>query len=102
MTSGNIVVFNPGYYPPDINCTLSDWQDPKLVKLLDCSVTDSMVSFLNLKGSNIDRYFDAYCSNPPKDDGCPHSPCPNPDVAGPLVRIASESTHAFGDSKPHY
>ena len=101
MASGDEVP-PPMHYPPDINCTLSEWQDPELVKSLDCSVTDSVVSFLNLTGSNIDRYLAAYCSNPPEDDGCPYGPCPNPDIAGPLVRIASESTHAFRGSEPRY
>lgn len=31
-----------------------------------------------------------YCLNPPKHDGCPIGICPNPDIAGPLVRIASK------------
>ena len=29
-----------------------------------------------------------YCLNPPEDDGCPLGICPNPDIAGPLLRIA--------------
>jgi len=29
-----------------------------------------------------------YCVNPPEDDGCPIGICPNPDIAGPLLRIA--------------
>jgi len=31
-----------------------------------------------------------YCLNPQKDDDCPVGLCPNPDIAGPLVRIACE------------
>jgi hypothetical protein len=30
-----------------------------------------------------------YCLNPPMHDDCPVGICPNPDIAGPLVRIAS-------------
>ena len=101
MASGDEPLF-PIYYPPDVSCDLSEWQDPELVKLFNCTVTDSMVSFLNLTGSNIGRYFAAYCSNPPEDDGCPYGPCPNPDIAGPLVRIASESTYAFRGSERRY
>ena len=29
-----------------------------------------------------------YCTNPAEDDGCPVGMCPNPDVAGTLLRIA--------------
>ncbi|KAF9782943.1 hypothetical protein BJ322DRAFT_1073515 [Thelephora terrestris] len=33
-----------------------------------------------------------YCLNPPQHDGCPIGICPNPDIAGPLVRIANYIT----------
>ena len=89
------------YYPPGVNCSWYEWQHPELVEWLNCTMTDSMVNFLNLT-ENITRYVSAYCSNPPEDDGCPYGPCPNPDIAGPLVRIASELTYAFCDSKPRY
>ena len=102
MASGDEVPLSTTYYPPDINCTLFEWQDLEISGVLNCTVTDSMVSFLNLTGSHIDRYFAAYCSNPPEDDGCPHGNCSNPDVAGPLVRIVSKSTQAFGDSELRY
>lgn len=37
---------------------------------------------------NLDSFVEIYCSNPLKDDDCPVGICPNPDIAGPLVRIA--------------
>lgn len=36
-----------------------------------------------------------YCLNPPKNDDCPIGICPNPDVDGPLVRIACEFSFSF-------
>ena len=89
-------------YPPDAYCSLSDWQHPEPFQQLNCSVTDGMVGFLNLTGPDINRYIAAYCLNPPGDDSCLYGFCPNPDIAGPLVRIASESTQAFGEFDPHY
>lgn len=37
---------------------------------------------------NLDSFVAIYCANPLKDDDCPVGVCPNPDIAGPLVRIA--------------
>ena len=86
MAPGDVVPFTTTHYPPDANC----------------SVADGMVNFLNLTGPNINRYLAAYCFDPPDDDSCLHGFCSNPDIAGPLVRIASELTQAFGDSGPGY
>jgi len=36
-----------------------------------------------------------YCTNPPEDDGCPVGICPNPDIAGPLLRIARKFPLSF-------
>ena len=102
MASGNVVPFIATYYPPDTNCTLLEWRYPELSQEMNCSVTDGMVGFLNLTGPNITQYLAAYCLNPPGDDSCLYGFCPNPDIAGPLVRIASESTQAFGDFEPRY
>jgi len=65
-------------------------------------VTDNMVGFLNLTGPDLKSYLSVYCLNPPSDDVCPFYVCPNADIAGPLVRIASELTPAFGDFELHY
>ena len=54
-----------------------------------------MVNFLNLTGPELGPYFQAYCLNPPGDDNCPFGFCPNGDIAGPFVRLASESTLIF-------
>ena len=50
-----------------------------------------MINFLNLT-EDPKQYVTVYCLNPPEDDICPFGFCPNPDIAGPLVRIASELT----------
>ena len=100
MASGDVVP-PPTTYPPYLNCTLLDG----MVGELDCvifNVTDGMVNFLNLTGSNLDRYISAYCLAPPGDDSCLFGFCPNLDIAGPLVRIASELTQAFGEFEPRY
>ena len=102
MASGDVVPFTATYYPPDTNCTLFDWRYPELTNTRDCSVTDGMVGFLNLTGLDINRYLAAYCLNPPGDDSCLYGFCPNLDIAGPLVRIASELLQHFGDSEPCY
>ena len=65
------------------------------------------VGLLNLPpitypGFYIDPYLSVYCVYPPDDDGCPLGVCPNPDIAGPLVRAASELIQALGDFEPHY
>ena len=73
-------------YPPDSYC----FWDAQFEYRPDCSVTVNMVNFLNLTGTDYKRYLAAYCLNPPTDDGCPFGFCPNPDIAGLLVRIASE------------
>lgn len=83
-------------YPPDIGCFSSlEWWSADDFKDLGCSVTDNMVGFLNLTGLDSKAYLSVYCLDPPADDVCPFGFCPNPDIAGPLVRIASESTKVF-------
>ena len=79
-------------YPPDINCFVQRYWDPDIFKENNCSVTDNMQGFLNLTGPNVKPFLTVYCLNAPPDDVCPFGFCPNPDIAGPLVRIASEST----------
>ena len=55
-----------------------------------CNVpTFPMFQFLNV--TTPEAYFQLYCINPP-DDSCSFGYCPNSDIAGPAVRIASEST----------
>lgn len=87
-------------YPPDISCFAEGFWLPELFEERNCSVTDNMVGFLNLTGPDVKSYLSVYCLNPPADDVCPFGFCPNPDIAGPLVRIASEFTLAFGDFEP--
>ena len=82
---------NSTTYPPDINCNgdgsldyAGGFEDS------GCPVTSNMVNFLNLTGANYKPYLAAYCVNPPADDDCPFGYCPNSDIAGSLVRVASE------------
>ena len=82
-------------YPPDIDCFAKGFWLPEIFKENNCSVTDNMQNFLNLTGPDVKPYLTVYCLNAPSDDVCPFGFCPNPDIAGPLVRIASESTPAF-------
>lgn len=51
---------------------------------LNYTITDSMVSFLNLT-SDERLYRQAYCVAPPSDDICPFGYCPNSDIAGEHV-----------------
>ena len=100
MASGDEVVLSTTY-PPDIGCFSAEkfWL-PAIFEANNCSVTDNMVGFLNLTGPDVKSFLSVYCLNAPADDICPFGFCPNPDIAGPLVRIASESTPAFGDFEP--
>ncbi|KAF9645472.1 hypothetical protein BDM02DRAFT_3271660, partial [Thelephora ganbajun] len=79
-------------YPPDIICFVEGSRSPLIFKAKNCSVTDNAVIFLNLTGPDFRSYVTAYCLNPPPDDICPFGFCPNPDVAGSLVRIANYVT----------
>ena len=102
----------PLTYPPDIYCFTEGYPYwfPSLFEENNCSVTENMVNFLNLSGTVIDvkPYLTVYCLNPPADDDCPFGFCPNPDIAGPLVRIASGLAPAFSvlsciaNSSPDY
>lgn len=96
MASGNQAPLSTTY-PPDIDCFAGAvFYVPEVFAANNCSVTDNMVNFLNLTGPDVKSYLTVYCLNPPADDVCPFGFCPNPDIAGPLVRIASESTRAIG------
>ncbi|KAI0071526.1 hypothetical protein K474DRAFT_608040 [Panus rudis PR-1116 ss-1] len=87
------------FFPPDSRCNFILAHD--LIARLNCienstpnctcPVTQGMQDFLNLTDSKI--YFQAYCLNPPSDDTCSFGYCPNGDIAGPLVRIASYITN---------
>lgn len=89
----------PVSYPPDIRCfaDASHTWDPNEFRANDCNITGNMVNYLNLTGMDYNPYIAAYCLRPPADDDCPFGFCPNPDIAGSLVRVASEFTPAFSD-----
>ena len=61
------------------------------------------ITVMNVAGNYSDLGSDAwlslvlalYCVNPPDDDGCPIGICPNPDVAGTLLRIARKFLFPF-------
>ncbi|CAL1708937.1 unnamed protein product [Somion occarium] len=84
-----------GLWPPDTRCFVA--QQAVEDDLLNCTasnytVTQGMISFLNLT-ADVGPYKQAYCLKAPSDDSCPFGYCPNPDVSGPLVRIASYITN---------
>jgi len=96
MASGGEVVLSTTF-PPDISCFNAEkFWFPDIFKENNCSVTENMVGFLNLTGADVKPYLLVYCLNAPSDDICPFGFCPNPDIAGPLVRIASEFAPSFG------
>ena len=96
MSSGDEVVMSTTF-PPDIECFAQGYWLPEIFEINNCSVTDNMLGFLNLTGPSVKSYLSVYCLNAPADDICPFGFCPNPDIAGPLVRVASKSILAFGD-----
>jgi len=55
-------------------------------------VDRDMVNHFSRPEGRIDltSFIAIYCLNPLNDDDCPVGICPNPDIAGPLVRIARE------------
>jgi len=90
---------------------------PITVSPLPFTTTNRPLSFLHLEMRD-DRWFTAvedmlgnysetggkvdnilftaiYCLNPPDNDGCPVGICPNPDVAGTLLRIARKFPLSF-------
>ncbi|KAF9781383.1 hypothetical protein BJ322DRAFT_1112078 [Thelephora terrestris] len=81
----------PITYPPDISCFAEGFWDPDAFRRNNCSVSTNMVNYLNLT-ADVKQYVTVYCLNPPADDICPFGFCPNPDIAGPLVRIANYVT----------
>lgn len=64
--------FQPGFDSSNASCNIP---------------TFSMFQFLNI--TSPEDYFQLYCINPP-DDSCSFGYCPNSDIAGPAVRIASK------------
>ena len=76
------------------------WPDTRAVLTHDfCSVTfnSGTVNYCSQMG---DDYYSAsfetiYCLNPQNDDNCPVGICPNPDIAGKLLRIARKFSLSF-------
>lgn len=72
-------------FPPDVQCfqvtNFNNGFDPDSFKANNCTVSQSMVTYLNLT-MEIEKYVSAYCASPPRDDDCPFDFCPNPDIAG--------------------
>ena len=98
MTSDQLLLST---YPPDISCFTGPGYagNQTEFKANNCSITSNMVNFLNLTGTDYNGYFAAYCLNPPDNDDCPFGYCPNPDIAGSLVRVASELIPVFSNTK---
>jgi hypothetical protein len=88
------MAYNQLTYPPDIDCFTNGDYSGLLSNFTmnNCSITNNMVKFLNLTGQNYKPYLNAYCTSPPSNDNCPFGFCPNSDIAGLWVRIASELT----------
>jgi len=61
------------------------------------TVNWEMVNYFSQPEGRIDRasFAAIYCLNPLGDDNCPVGICPNPDIAGSLVRIARTSLLSF-------
>ena len=95
----------PTTYPPDIGCFAEGFWSPAVFEYNNCSVSNNMVNFLNLSGpvlATMKQFVTVYCLNPPAEDICPFGFCPNPDIAGPLVRFSSELTPTFRDFRFRY
>jgi hypothetical protein len=93
-------------YPPDVECfqftSNNTGSDPASFQADNCTVSQSMVGYLNLT-MEIEKYVAAYCANPPRDDDCPFDFCPNPDIAGMNLIIRPFSSFAertFFPSRP--
>jgi len=67
------------------------------------AVMEVAANFSKIYGNNsqadINEYYalviTLYCARPPDDDDCPIGVCPNPDVAGTLLRIARKFSLSF-------
>jgi hypothetical protein len=88
-------------FPPDATCLANALAEAYPFSEINssCSITDPMISFLNL--TNFDDYFAHYCLNPPDDDGCPYGFCPNSDIAGWVyLPYSSSDSHQHPSSRP--
>ncbi|TCD68777.1 hypothetical protein EIP91_009790 [Steccherinum ochraceum] len=92
----NISIPAPAFFPPDSQCVLEFIEFASACftdgSECECPITQGMETFLNLT-QDLSSYVEAYCLNPPSDDSCSFGYCSNPDIAGPLVRIASYITN---------
>ena len=61
------------------------------------TVNRGMIDYFSLPEGHIDpsKFTSIYCLHPLKDDSCPVGICPNPDIAGSLVRYACTSSVPF-------
>ncbi|KAI0080381.1 hypothetical protein K474DRAFT_248409 [Panus rudis PR-1116 ss-1] len=84
---------NVTFWPPGLECIFQciETADPTICNSCTQSFPQSAIDFLNL--TNPDNYIQAYCLNPANDDSCPFGVCPNPDIAGPLIRVSAYVTN---------
>jgi hypothetical protein len=76
--------------PSAFYCRAEDLGEVPAEDVFSMGVDRVMFEYFSRPEGNINRMSFAaiYCLNPPGDDDCPIGLCPNPDIAGPLVRIA--------------
>jgi len=86
----------------DSPSTLYCWaEDPREASMhedvFSISVNRNMLNYFSQPGGRIDptSFVAIYCLNPVGDDNCPVGICPNPDIAGVLVRIARTFSVSF-------
>lgn len=80
-----------GEFKTAVNCSAKNPSgDPVPPLVFSVYVEPYKVSYFSLLGdqTNLASLVKIYCLNPPPNDGCPVDVCPNPDIAGMLVRIA--------------
>lgn len=82
--------------------TLYCWdEDPREASMhedvFSMTVNRNMVNYFSQPGGKINptSFIAIYCLNPVGDDNCPVGICPNPDIAGVLVRVARAFSISF-------
>ena len=93
---------DPTLLEPWLRSTYYCWaEDPTEASthndVFSMTVDPDMIDYFSRPEGNINTssFVEIYCLNPLKDDDCPVGICPNPDIAGTLLRFGRKSSLSF-------
>jgi len=87
-----------GILPSTFFCWAEDPREASMHEdVFSMTVNRNMVDYFSQPGGNVNptSFVAIYCLNPIGDDNCPVGICPNPDIAGVLVRVARMFSVSF-------